>query len=76
MTNKCYLCPPDAPRTELRPYGPRGQWVCYDCAMKPENKAATEAAMEVAMRAAYEASDIVTIGTEDGFVPYKPGSLQ
>jgi len=44
--------------------------------MKPENKAATEAAMEVAMRAAYEASDIVTIGTEDGFVPYKPGSLQ
>jgi hypothetical protein len=29
---------------ELRPYGKNGAKICYDCGMKPENKAQTEAA--------------------------------
>lgn len=29
---------------ELRPYGKDGARICFDCAMKPENKAITEAA--------------------------------
>lgn len=28
---------------ELRPYGPKGEWVCFPCATKPENVANTEA---------------------------------
>jgi hypothetical protein len=27
---------------ELRPYGPGGASICYDCGMKPENKAETD----------------------------------
>ena len=27
---------------ELRPYGRNGAAICFDCAMKPENKAETE----------------------------------
>jgi hypothetical protein len=30
----CDLCP--AVNTEIRPYGPKGEWVCFDCAMKDE----------------------------------------
>lgn len=31
---------------ELRPYGKNGAKICFDCAMKPENKATTEAMFE------------------------------
>jgi len=31
---KCELCSKDA---ECRPYGPRGEWICFDCGMKDEN---------------------------------------
>lgn len=27
---------------ELRPYGPGGKRICYDCGMKPENKQKVE----------------------------------
>lgn len=30
---KCDVCGNDS---ELRPYGPRGEWICFDCAMKDE----------------------------------------
>jgi len=36
---RCYLC--DA-LSECRPYGPKGQGVCFSCAMSPEQKGATE----------------------------------
>lgn len=29
---KCELC--GMPDKELRPYGPRGEWICFDCGMK------------------------------------------
>lgn len=41
--NVAIICPgPDGPcqlcgkLDELRPYGPRGEWICYDCGMKDE----------------------------------------
>jgi hypothetical protein len=30
---KCELCKAEK---ELRPYGPKGEWVCFDCGMKDE----------------------------------------
>jgi hypothetical protein len=35
--DKCQMC---GKIDELRPYGPGGQWICYDCGMK--DKAETE----------------------------------
>ncbi len=31
---QCYICKQseaDSPEVELRPYGPKGTWLCYDC---------------------------------------------
>jgi hypothetical protein len=38
---KCELCQAE---DEHRPYGPKGEWTCFDCGMK--NKTATEAQMK------------------------------
>lgn len=38
----CHYCKDDFYDEDVRPYGPKGQDVCYDCAMKPENKGATK----------------------------------
>ena len=35
---RCQLCGAD---DELRPYGPKGEWICFGCGMK--NKTTTEA---------------------------------
>ncbi len=35
---KCAFC---KQVEELRPYGPKGEWVCFDCAMK-DKKAANQ----------------------------------
>jgi hypothetical protein len=34
--DKCQLC---GIKAELRPYGPDGKWVCYDCGMLDEDNA-------------------------------------
>lgn len=58
---------------ELRPYGPGGSWVCFRCAMKPENRATTEASFNALLDAAETVGDgVVTIGTEEGPVPGYP----
>jgi hypothetical protein len=31
MPKKCELCGETSP---LRPYGPKGEWICYECGMK------------------------------------------
>lgn len=33
---KCEMC---GKTEELRPYGPKGEWVCFDCGMKDEESA-------------------------------------
>jgi len=38
-TGKCKYC---GKRKDLRPYGKNKALICFDCAMKPENKETTE----------------------------------
>lgn len=65
--------------TELRPYGPNGALICFDCAMKPENREEVERRFETALNAAETASvaDGATIGhielTKRGPRPLKTG---
>lgn len=34
---KCAMC---GAEDELRPYGPKGEWICFDCGMKDEKTTA------------------------------------
>jgi hypothetical protein len=43
-------------RTELRPYGPGGALICYECAMKPANRATVDQQFDAALSAAEDAS--------------------
>ncbi len=69
MTHQCYSCGTED--KELRPYGPRGQMVCYACAFStPEKKAETEKNYITQLQAAIEAGNgSVSVGTEAGPVP-------
>lgn len=44
MKAKCCHC--GTADAELRPYGPGGAPVCFDCGMKPENQPTTEAQLK------------------------------
>jgi len=57
---KCHYCPTTA---ELRPYGPNGAWVCFECAMKPENRAETERQFNAQLNAA---GPVALIGESTG----------
>ena len=39
---QCIYCNHTFKPEDVRPYGPRGEYTCFDCAMLPDNKAATE----------------------------------
>lgn len=54
---------------ELRPYGPNGAWVCYDCAMSPEHKEETRINFDAQLRAAAKVNPIVVIDSEHGPIP-------
>lgn len=61
---RCELCHTEA---ELRPYGARGEMICFQCAFAtPEAKAATERAFEQQLEAA---GPFVLIGEETGQRP-------
>lgn len=64
---KCYYCP-ETIAVKLRPYGPQGAMVCFNCAMSTtERKQQTETMFSLQL----EASDIMTIdGSEVGPVPF------
>lgn len=63
---KCIYC---STEEDLRPYGPRGSWVCFTCAhATAERVEATNRALGVALDAALSVSKIVVI-SEDGYVP-------
>ena len=67
---QCYDCGTD--EEELRPYGPKGEWVCFTCAFTtPEAKAATENQFSSQMSAAELADErgVSVIGIEVGPIP-------
>lgn len=73
----CYRCRCLGTISELRPYGPRGEWVCFDCAFAtPADKAATERQFGAQLDAAISAgSGIAIVGGEEGPYPYTPEAL-
>lgn len=59
---------------DLRPYGPRGEWVCFTCAMAtPEDEAATRKSFGAQLDAA---GPIAIAGIEQGPVPYSEAMLR
>lgn len=60
---QCYLC---YSSEETRPYGPHGEWICFDCAMTPERKATTQRMFAAQL----DACGPVAIATENGPVPH------
>lgn len=76
MSNECYKgC---GATKDLRPYGPRGEWVCFQCAFAtPEDKRSTEAAFRLQLDAAIVAGNGVAIaGSEVGPYPYSAASKE
>lgn len=64
---------------ELRPYGPGGSLICFDCAFAtPETTAQTEAAFHTQIEAAEAMSDVgvTLIGGESGPEPLMKDDLQ
>lgn len=65
-TNKCGTCGtpenfPDAPKTELRPYGPGGGLICFSCAFAtPEAEQRTENAFGTIL-AAHDAAGVPNV---------------
>ena len=71
MKRECYKgC---GSTSDLRPYGPRGEFVCFSCAFAtPEDKKTTESAFGSQLDAAIVAGKgIAVAGTEVGPYPYK-----
>ena len=62
--NACYHCDTTG---DLRPYGPKGAWVCFGCAMRPENRGETERQFAVQLDAAGPVA--VIDGTDVGPYP-------
>lgn len=70
MTNKeCFYC--KTTTDELRPYGPKGTWVCFPCAFAtPERTRETESALNAQMKAA---GPLILLGEETGPRPLLKG---
>lgn len=67
----CHYC--GATSADLRPYGPRGERVCFKCAFEtPERKAQTEASFASQLNAAGR----VAILTDDGPATCDPRKIQ
>lgn len=75
MARACYLC---GTARDLRPYGPRGEDVCFDCAMStPERKADARRAFGAQLDAAEAVgTGAVQIGTDAGPFPTTPPTEQ
>lgn len=70
MKNKCHYC--ESEKKEMRPYGPGGAWVCFDCAMATDERKA-EAERQLARRfdAAERGGGPVVIGGRLGPEPLR-----
>lgn len=67
LPSECFHC--SAPGKDLRPYGPKGAYVCFACAMQPANKATTEQSFGALL----DASGPVSVLTPEGPVPFEGG---
>ena len=57
-------------KSELRPYGPGGDAICFHCAFAtPETEARTKAAFGALLDASHAMSDIAVIGGKKGPEP-------
>jgi hypothetical protein len=71
VTKVCYSCNKSK---DLRPYGPQGQYVCFQCAFAtPESTAQTEAAFKLQLDAAGPV--VLLDGTDAGPRPYPNTSV-
>lgn len=62
---------PDEPESELRPYGPGGEMICFTCAFKDEESTErTEHAFGALLEGSFAISNVVTFGTKAGPQPY------
>lgn len=64
----CYLClRPGDDDVELRPYGPGGAWICFDCMISdPEREQAAKNQFLQQLNAAMDVSAAVILGEETG----------
>ena len=62
-------------KKELRPYGEDGTHICFDCAMKPENKQRTEQTFGSKLLTARKPTGWVKL-TEEGPVTMVPMVLE
>ncbi len=69
MKKQCYSCGTE--EKELRPYGPKGQMVCFACAFStPEREKQTGDMFMAQLDAASMAGNgVISIGTDAGPVP-------
>jgi len=71
--NACHYC--GAVERDLRPYGPGGAWVCFQCATEtPEREAAAKAAFGALLDGAEAISPtgVAAIGERGGPRPFDP----
>lgn len=62
--NTCHYCNANA---DCRPYGPRGEMVCFQCAFaSPDREADTRRAFHAQIVAATGSGNVVVIGEETG----------
>lgn len=68
-TIECYCCKAkeDYPKVELRPYGPGGAWICFDCMIADPEK---EKEAKRQFGSQLDACGPVAIATENGPVPH------
>lgn len=65
-------------RVELRPYGPGGADICFECATAtPEREAQADAAFKALLTAneAVSPVGVAMIGASDGPVPFDPDAM-
>lgn len=66
----CYMAEEDSPEVELRPYGPKGKWLCFDCMMA--NSEREKAAKQQFYSQLESCGTVSVIGESTGPRPLKP----